>query len=148
VADREQVLAVPLGAVTVREVPLKPSDIRSYSGKRARLQKEALEGLGFVSRGDRSAEEKGKRVEREETEGVFIIKDDFVKYVPVEIGIAGEEDFEIISGLEEGQQIVTGPFRVLRELKEGALVKVKGNKGGRFGRGGDDADDSDDSGND
>jgi hypothetical protein len=66
----------------------------------------------------------------------------------VEIGIAGEEDFEIISGLEEGQQIVTGPFRVLRELKEGALVKIKGNEGGRFGRGGDDADDSDDSGND
>jgi HlyD family secretion protein len=74
VADREQVLAVPLGAVTVREWPLKPSDIRSYSGKRARLQKEALEGLGFVSRAGRSAEEKGKRVEREETEGVFIMQ--------------------------------------------------------------------------
>lgn len=125
VAERNEAVAVPLGAVTVRELPLKDEDIRQYSGKRARLQGEALSEVGFVSRNDNPDEEDGKRIERTETEGVFIIRDKFVKFVPVEIGIAGEEDFEIISGLTEGEEIVTGPFRILRELKDGALVKIK-----------------------
>jgi HlyD family secretion protein len=58
-----------------------------------------------------------------ETEGVFIMKDNFVKFVPVELGIAGEDDFEVLSGLEAGQKVVTGPFRILRNLKDGALVE-------------------------
>ena len=132
VADRPGAVAVPLGAVTVREMPLKDEDIREYSGKRARQQEEALGDLGFVSRRDNEDDSDGNRVEREETEGVFLVKEGFVKFIPVEIGIAGEEDFEILSGVEKGQEIVTGPFRVLRELKDGALVKIKSDskKGG------------------
>ena len=133
VADRPDAVAVPLGAVTVREMPLKDEDIRSYTGKRARHQKEALADLGFVGRDENEDDADGLHVERKETEGVFIIKDKFVKFVPVEIGIAGEEDFEVISGLDEGQEIVTGPFRILRELKDGALVKMKKDKKGNSG---------------
>nr|MEE4266958.1 efflux RND transporter periplasmic adaptor subunit [Candidatus Krumholzibacteria bacterium] len=128
VADRDGAVAVPLGAVTVRELPLKDEDIRSYTGKRARQQSEALSGLGFVSRDDNQDDTPENRVERKDTEGVFLIKDRFVKFVPVDIGIAGEDDFEILSGLEEGQEIVTGPFRVLRELKDGARIKIKSDK--------------------
>jgi HlyD family secretion protein len=128
VAQRDGAVAVPLGAVTVRELPFKDEDIRSYTGKRARQQSEALSGLGFVSRDDNQDDTPENRIERKDTEGVFLIKDRFVKFVPVEIGIAGEDDFEIVSGLEEGQEIVTGPFRVLRELKDGAQIKVKGEK--------------------
>ena len=51
VARREQALAVPLGAVTVREWPLADADIRRYSGKRAREQEDALRELGFRPRG-------------------------------------------------------------------------------------------------
>jgi HlyD family secretion protein len=139
VADRQDALAVPLGSVTVREWPLKDTDIRHYSGSRAGKQEAALEEFGFGSR-EAETDTNGAEaadIKREETEGVFILKDDFVKFMPVEIGIAGEDDFEVLSGLEEGQTVVTGPFRILRTLKDGALVeKKKGRKGSR-GRGAD-----------
>ena len=133
VARRDSALAVPLGAVTVREWPLKPDDIREYRGKRARSQKDALEPFGFKGAfaEDDSASTDTRKIKRKETEGVFIIEDNFVKFLPVEIGIAGEEDFEILTGLEADQRIVTGPFRILRELKDGAQVKVEGDKGRR-----------------
>jgi HlyD family secretion protein len=125
VADRKGALAVPLGAVTVRKYPLDDDDIRQYSGKRARKQAAALEDYGFSYR---SASTDSSTLDDPaaasvETEGVFIMKDNFVKFVPVELGIAGEDDFEVLSGLEAGQKVVTGPFRILRNLKDGALVE-------------------------
>ncbi len=124
VAERSEALAVPLGAVTVREWPLREVDIRRYNGRRAKKQEAALEELGFQPlRGREVDEEAEDRIDREETEGVFILRDGFVKFVPVEIGIAGEKHFELISGLTEGDELVTGPFRILRELKDGARVK-------------------------
>ncbi len=131
VADRQDALAVPLGAVMVRDYPLDSADIRRYSGARARKQKAALEQYGFSTRSAKpdSSAEPAAKIEREETEGVFIINDNFVKFVPVELGITGEDEFEVISGLEEGQKIVTGPFRILRELKDGAQVEAIGRKG-------------------
>lgn len=141
VAERDGVLAVPLGSVTVREWPLDSGDIRKYSGSRARKQKAALEEFGFGVKDDPdTTEAKTAEVKREETEGVFIIKDGFVKFIPVEIGIAGEDDFEVISGLEAGRTIVTGPFRILRTLKDGAMVETLDKKG-KNGRGGSQAND-------
>ncbi|MEN8006743.1 MAG: efflux RND transporter periplasmic adaptor subunit [Candidatus Krumholzibacteriota bacterium] len=135
VADRGDALAVPLGSVTVREWPLKNSDIRSYSGSRARKQKAALEEFGFgVKSDDPDTNNTGNDdVKREETEGVFILEDGFVKFMPVEIGIAGEDDFEVISGLDSGRTVVTGPFRILRTLKDGAEVEETGGKGKKSG---------------
>ncbi len=37
---------------------------------------------------------------------MFLLRDGFVKFVPVEVGIAGDEHFEIMSGLEPGGKIV------------------------------------------
>ena len=137
VARREQALAVPLGAVTVRDWPLAPADIRRYSGKRAREQETALQELGFRPRDD-AADSAAADVEREETEGVFVLRDGYVKFLPVKIGIAGEEDFEVLTGLDEDAAVVTGPFRILRELKDGARVEVERRKGrGRSGETGD-----------
>jgi HlyD family secretion protein len=48
----------------------------------------------------------------------------------VEIGVTGEEDFEVLSGLADGQQIVTGPFRILRDLQHEEAVKVDTKKKG------------------
>lgn len=131
VAERQDAVAVPLGAVTVREVPLSAGDIRRYAGSRARKQKAALEEFGFGVRDTTAA----AGVKSKETEGVFIFRDGFVKFVPVTIGIAGEDDFEITSGLTAGQTVVTGPFRVLRQLKDGALVEKIKKKESRGGRG-------------
>ena len=123
VADRQDALAVPLGAVTVRDYPLNDEDIRRYRGRQAKAQEKALADLGFRAREDQP-DSGAAPIEREETEGVFILVDNFVKFVPVELGIVGEEDFEIIEGLEEDQAVVTGPFRILRELKDGARVST------------------------
>jgi HlyD family secretion protein len=136
VANRADVLAVPLGSVTVREWPLKSSDIRRYTGSRSRKQKEALAEFNFTDAAVDTAADGGDQIKREETEGVFILADGYVKFVPVEIGIAGEDDFEVLSGLTAGQTVVTGPFRILRSLKDGALVeplKPKGRPGSRGG---------------
>jgi HlyD family secretion protein len=140
VADRLKALAVPLGSVTVREWPLEDSDIRSYTGSRARKQKAALEefGFGVKDSGRDTTNAAAADIKREETEGVFVLVDGFVKFMPVEIGIAGEDDFEVLSGLTEGQTVVTGPFRILRQLKDGALVEEldkKGRKDHRAGEG-------------
>jgi HlyD family secretion protein len=137
VAERRDALSVPLGAVTVRSLPLQNSDIRLYKGSRARKQAQALQDLGFKARAAKpDSQDAGAadRIERKETEGVFVLKDGFVKFIPVELGIAGEEDFEVKDGLTEGQQVVTGPFRILRELKDGAQVKpAKAETGDRRG---------------
>ena len=137
VAERKQALAVPLGAVTVRDVPLKDADIRRYSGRRAKAQAAALKDLGFTPRTAKADTTGESRVKRKETEGVFVLKDGFVKFVPVTIGIAGENDFELLGGIDAGQTVVTGPFRILRELKDGAQVELakKGRDKGREGKG-------------
>jgi HlyD family secretion protein len=41
----------------------------------------------------------------------------------VKIGIAGDEYFEVVDGLKEGEKIVSGSFQAIRELKEGALIR-------------------------
>ena len=61
-------------------------------------------------------------------QGVFIVDSSKggklrAKFVPVTTGITGATDIEVLSGLNEGQEIVTGPFKILRALKGGALLK-------------------------
>jgi HlyD family secretion protein len=61
---------------------------------------------------------------REETEGVFVIRGTSAQFVPVKIGIAGERYFEVLSGLQEGDRVITGPFESVRNLYDGDRVKV------------------------
>jgi HlyD family secretion protein len=119
VADRQDAVAVPLEAVTMREWPLKDEDIRLYSGSRAKKQRAALGELGFTTDGAPAD------TTTSPTEGVFLVRERFVKFQPVKIGIAGEEHFEVTSGLEPGTVVVSGPFRVLRELKDGAMITIQ-----------------------
>jgi HlyD family secretion protein len=59
----------------------------------------------------------------QDEEGVYLHKDGKVKFVPITTGLAGETNIEVVRGLSDGQQIVTGPFRALRELKDDAKVR-------------------------
>lgn len=59
----------------------------------------------------------------QEEEGVYVHKGGKVEFVPVKTGLAGDTNIEIVSGLTEGQQIVTGPFRALRDIKDGSKVR-------------------------
>jgi HlyD family secretion protein len=61
-------------------------------------------------------------------QGVFIVQKDAhgrmrAKFVPVTTGITGATEIELLSGLNEGQEIVTGPYKTLRELKNDSLLK-------------------------
>jgi len=60
---------------------------------------------------------------KKEEEGVYIVENSRVKFQPVEKGISGGMSMEITSGLKENQDIVTGPYASLRELKDGILIK-------------------------
>lgn len=69
--------------------------------------------------------EKAKLGEREEEEGVYLFQpeESTIKFQPVVPGMLGQTMVEIVSGLDDGQEIVTGPFKALREIKDGDKVR-------------------------
>jgi HlyD family secretion protein len=62
--------------------------------------------------------------------GVYVLEGNKTKFVEVETGITGESDIQIISGLSEGQEVITGPSRILNTLKEDTIVKKQVKKEG------------------
>jgi HlyD family secretion protein len=73
---------------------------------------------------------KGERTEAgklKTEEGVYAIKDGKVSFVPIKTGLTGELMVEV-EGIQPGQEIVTGPFKALREVKDGDRVKVMSEK--------------------
>jgi len=64
-----------------------------------------------------------KGAKPQDEEGVFVAEKGAVKFAPVITGLAGDSDIEIVKGLSDGQQVVTGPFKALREIKDGSKVK-------------------------
>ena len=64
-----------------------------------------------------------------EIKGVYILdKAGKVKFVEVTTGITGESDIEITSGLSSGAEVITGPSRVLKTLRDGTAVKKQTKK--------------------
>ncbi len=61
---------------------------------------------------------------KKETEGVFQIKDGKAVFTPIKTGIAGEKYFEVLSGLKDADEVITGPFNSVRDLKDGDPVKL------------------------
>ncbi len=56
--------------------------------------------------------------------GVFVVEGDVARFRPIEIGIAGQDYFEVVAGLEAGTPVVAGPFSVIRGLNDGDLINV------------------------
>ena len=110
---RDKVLAVPVQAVVVREV--------NKEGKV--VDPDAMASAGAEREGNtvaQAAREKGV-----EKDGVFLVSGDKAVFKPVKTGIMGESDIEITEGITEGQEIVTGSYRALRNLKDEARIKVE-----------------------
>lgn len=62
--------------------------------------------------------------------GVYILDGNRAKFYPVETGITGESDIQITSGLSAGQEVITGPSRILNTLKDDTIVKKQERKEG------------------
>ena len=118
-AVRENVVAVPIQATTVREMVVdeKENIVREpQSGPQNRRP-----AAGTVQ----AAELKPGQT-RKELEGVFLVRDNKAEFVQVKTGIPGDKYFEVLSGVKEGDKVIVGPFASVRELKDGALVKDQG----------------------
>jgi len=107
---------------------------RITTAKKADVLAIPIQALTIRERGDLTTDKDKKNVQaaapagedpKEELQGVFVLrnKKDAV-FVPVATGISGTTDIEVLSGLKEGDEIVTGSYKVLRTLRNGASVKV------------------------
>jgi HlyD family secretion protein len=96
---REQVISVPLQALVERE--------------------------SEPTKGAQPAAEKAPegRRDRKTTKGIFTVVNNKAIFTPVETGITGENDIEILRGLNEGKEIIIGPYRQLRTLKTDQVIK-------------------------
>ncbi|MGE5275552.1 MAG: efflux RND transporter periplasmic adaptor subunit [Acidobacteriota bacterium] len=92
---RDGATAIPIQALVVRDVPKKDGKSAAATG---RPQTE---------------------------EGVYLVKDGKLQFVKVESGLAGELMIEVKKGPSVGAEIVTGPFKVLRQVKEGDKVVIE-----------------------
>ena len=107
-ATRDNVLVIPIQALVVREF--------------------AVDSEGNPIKGE--VENMGTRESRKEFEGVFVIRERRVEFTPVKTGISSSRQLQILSGVEEGSEIVTGSYKALRELKDGDFVKPQSGKKG------------------
>jgi HlyD family secretion protein len=53
-----------------------------------------------------------------------VVRNKKAMFVPVTTGITGTTDIEVLSGLKEGDEVITGSYKVLRSLRPGASVKI------------------------
>ena len=95
---RSRALSIPIIALTVRDHERVPNE-------EAGLDTTRLKKLG------------------KEAEGVFVVRDEKATFRPVKVGIAGDEYFEVVDGLREGETIVAGTYQAIRDLKDGARVR-------------------------
>ncbi|MBI3046981.1 MAG: efflux RND transporter periplasmic adaptor subunit [Acidobacteria bacterium] len=119
-ATRQNVVSVPIQALTVRELlydaagalvreppPAPPRRFRLFNREPAPSPVPPEPPPGQT---------------RRETEGVFLLRGNRAVFAPVKVGIAGERYFEVLSGLDEHDQVITGPFSSVRELADGTEV--------------------------
>jgi HlyD family secretion protein len=115
-ATRKNVVSVPIPAVAVRELVYDANGqvIREPKPDKKRRSVETVA----------SAQELKPGQTRKETEGIFLVRDTHVEFVPIKMGIAGDKYFEVTSGVKPGDQVVIGPFNSVRGMADGDLVKV------------------------
>jgi len=112
-AFRQNAVTIPIQALTVRTRRQLEEEEQSSKG-----------GKGKVQAATTPTTAAAKEKEKEEVQGVFMLKDGRAVFTPVETGIMGQSDVEVVKGIQANDQIVSGPFSVLRTLKNHTKVKV------------------------
>jgi HlyD family secretion protein len=120
-AVRKGAKAAPIPAVAVREMVFDANNQIVRQPKTDRRRRPSVEPVA-------SAEELQPGQTRKETEGVFVVKDGKAEFHPIKLGIAGDKYFEVLSGLEPGDQVITGPYNSVRGMADGDLVRIDNSK--------------------
>ena len=105
-ATRTNAVTIPSQAVTYR----RDADLHAQD------EKSAVQAAAPPKSASRNQDD--------EVQGVFVVRNKKAEFVPVETGITGTSDIEVTSGLKEGDEIVTGSYKVLRTMKPGTTVKI------------------------
>lgn len=106
-ATRQKALSIPIQALTVRQ--------------RGDLEPETKSGnVQAASNADPSKQKKMK----EELQGAFIVKNGLAEFREVKTGITGATDIEVLDGVKDGEEIITGSYKVIRTLRNKAKVKI------------------------
>jgi HlyD family secretion protein len=108
-ATRKNAVTIPIQALTVRQKgDLEPKKTTTSGGAQA------------ATKADPAAE----KARKEELQGVFVVANGKATFRKVETGITGSTDIEVLSGLNEGDQIITGTYQVIRTIANDTQVKV------------------------
>jgi HlyD family secretion protein len=118
-AQKKSVITIPIQALAVRtkkdleeaakQAGRKPDDSISLAASRP-----APDGAPVGSSSSKDTE----------VQGIFVVRRGRAEFVPVATGIMGVTDIEVMSGVGEGDQIITGSYKALRTMKPDARVKV------------------------
>ncbi|MEX2270042.1 MAG: efflux RND transporter periplasmic adaptor subunit [Vicinamibacterales bacterium] len=125
-ATRTQVVAVPIQAMTIREMIVNEKGVivrepQPADGRRRPRRPAAAQTTQDLPAGQ----------VRKDIEGVFVVQSGRAAFMPVRIGIAGERYFEVLEGVNEGDEVIVGPFSSVRTLHDGDAVKVTAGPGSR-----------------
>ena len=121
-ARRQNSLSVPIIALTVRPEEEEEEEEEEDDASPIGESEDDERTRGPLSRPD-----------MEDVEGVFVVEDGQVRFAPVEIGITGQEHFEVLTGLKQGDTIVAGPYQQIRNLNNGDRVQEQDDSNGSSG---------------
>jgi HlyD family secretion protein len=109
-ATRANALTIPIQALTIRQ--------------RGDLEQPKPGSSSTTAQAATKPDPAVEKARKEELQGVFVINAGKAEFRKVETGITGATDIEVLSGLQPGDQIITGSYQVIRTIKNGAMVKV------------------------
>ncbi len=127
-ATRKDVVSVPIPAVAVREL------VFDANGQVVKEPRDPKRRRGGGSSGSSGVETVASAAElkpgqtRKEVEGVFVMRNGRAEFVTIKMGIAGDKYFEVLNGLQPGDQVITGPYNSVRGMADGDLVKIDNSK--------------------
>ena len=109
-ATRNNALALPIQALTLRS----KEQIEQQNNPPGSVHAAAPAGPETAS----------KTKKGDDVQGAFVIRNKKATFVPVTTGITGTTDMEVLDGLKEGDEVITGSYKVLRTLRPGSSVKI------------------------
>jgi HlyD family secretion protein len=109
-AKRSNVLSVPIQALTLRT--------------KEQIDQQNNPPGSVHAAAPATADPASKNKKGDDIQGVFVIRNRKAMFVPVTTGITGTTDIEVLEGLKDGDEVITGSYKVLRTLRPGSSVKI------------------------